>query len=93
MNVYERRVLRILGAADMIRKPLTCEQISRVLNRVWPCSMPVTVAYVRSYIERLHWGLSFVTCADDDWEGPAYRVTELGHRALVREFAQRNNLP
>ena len=91
MTFYEHKVLRILGAADMIRKPLTCEQISRVLNRVWPCSMPVTVAYVRSYIERLHWGLSFVTCAD--WEGPAYRVTELGHRALVREFAQRNNLP
>ena len=91
MTFYEHKVLRILGAADMIRKPLTCEQISRVLNRVWPCSMPFKVAYVRTCIERLHWWRSFVTCVD--WEGPAYRVTELGHRALVREFAQRNNLP
>jgi len=86
MTFCEHKVLRILGAADMIRKPLTCEQISRVLNRVWPYSKPITFAYVRSYMERLHWGLSFVTCVD--WERPAYRITELGHRALVREFAR-----
>ena len=84
MNVYERRVLRILGAADMIRKPLTCEQISRVLNRVWPCSMPVTVAYVRSYIEILHRTLALET--------PAFRAGRKARLSCVLGVNALNSL-
>ena len=88
MNVYERRVLRILGAADMIRKPLTCEQISRVLNRVWPyskpSSMPFTVAYVRSYIEILHRTLALET--------PAFRAGRKARLSCVLGVNALNSL-
>ena len=89
MTLLEYRILRILGAADMIKRPLTTNQVMRIYLRLWRARLSDYDTWNTLMSMRLPRFTSSMTEFREvqPWI-QVWVITDRGHQALVREFVK-----
>ena len=89
MTLLEYRILRILGAADMIKRPLTVNQVMRIYLRLWHGRLSDYDTWdilMSIRLSRLAFPMTEFR-STQPWI-QVWVIADRGHQALVREFVK-----